>query len=95
MNFSIKDFFSECGQVRRKLQINSHLLKIPSMENFTFCTDGISRNIGLKVNVVLVVGHFWRISVHLIFCQTFGVQNKCRKLTNNFIEKSKNQHVEN
>ena len=27
MKFSIKDFFSKCDQIRRKLQIWSHLLK--------------------------------------------------------------------
>ena len=37
MKFSIKDFFSECDQIRRKLRIWSHLLKKSLMENFTFC----------------------------------------------------------
>ena len=37
MKFSIKDFFSKCDQVRRKLRIWSHLLKKFLMENFTFC----------------------------------------------------------
>ena len=36
MNFSIKDFFSKCDQIRRKLQIWSHLLKKSLMENFNF-----------------------------------------------------------
>ena len=36
MMFSIKDFFSECDQVRRKLRIWSHLLKKFLMENFFF-----------------------------------------------------------
>ena len=35
--FSIKDFFSKYGQIRRKLRIWSHLLKKHSMENFIFC----------------------------------------------------------
>ena len=35
--FSIKDFFSQCDQIRRKLQIWSHLLKKSLMENFIFC----------------------------------------------------------
>ena len=38
MKFSIKDFFSKCEQIRRKLQIWSHLLKKSLMENFIFCT---------------------------------------------------------
>ena len=37
MRFSIKDFFSKCHQVRRKLRIWSHLLKKSLMENFIFC----------------------------------------------------------
>ena len=32
MKFSIKDFFSKCDQIRRKL----HLLKKSLMENFIF-----------------------------------------------------------
>ena len=37
MNFSIKDFFSKCDQICSFLQIWSHLLKNPLMENFIFC----------------------------------------------------------
>ena len=37
MKFSIKDFFSKCDQIRRKLQISLHLLKKSFMENFIFC----------------------------------------------------------
>ena len=37
MEFSIKDFFSKCDQIRRKLRIWSHLLKKSLMENFIFC----------------------------------------------------------
>ena len=35
--FSIKDFFSKCDQIRRKLRTWSHLLKKSLMENFIFC----------------------------------------------------------
>ena len=38
MRFSIKDFFSKCDQICRKLRIWSHLLKKPLVENFIFCT---------------------------------------------------------
>ena len=39
MKFSIRNFFSKCDQIRRKLQISSHLLKKKFlMENFFFCT---------------------------------------------------------
>ena len=37
MKISIKDFFSKCDQIYRKLQIWSHLLKKSLMENFIFC----------------------------------------------------------
>ena len=33
MKFFVKDFFSKCDQMRRKLQIWSHLLKKSLMEN--------------------------------------------------------------
>ena len=37
MNFSIKDFFSKCDQICRKLGILSNLLKKSLMEKFIFC----------------------------------------------------------
>ena len=37
MTFSIKDLFSKCDQIRRKLRIWSHLLKKSLMKNFIFC----------------------------------------------------------
>ena len=37
MKFSIKDFFSKCDQIRRNLQIWSHLLNKFLMENFSIC----------------------------------------------------------
>ena len=37
MKFLMKDFFSKCNQIRRKLRIRSHLLKEFLMENFSFC----------------------------------------------------------
>ena len=36
MKFPIKDFFSKCNQIRRKLRIWSNLLKKPLVENFIF-----------------------------------------------------------
>ena len=38
MKFSIKDFFSKCDQIRRKLQISSYLLKKSLMET-SFCVQ--------------------------------------------------------
>ena len=37
MMFSIKDFFSKCYQIRRKLRIWSHVMKKSLMENIVFC----------------------------------------------------------
>ena len=37
LKFSIKDFFSKCGQVRSYLRIWSHLPKKSLMENFIYC----------------------------------------------------------
>ena len=37
MKFSIKDVFSKCDQIRRKLWIWSDLLKKSLMENLIFC----------------------------------------------------------
>ena len=36
IKFSIKDFFSRCDRIRRKLQIRSHLLKKSLIGNFIF-----------------------------------------------------------
>ena len=36
MKFFIKDFFSKCDQIRRKLPLWSNLLKKSIMENFFF-----------------------------------------------------------
>ena len=36
LKFSIKDFYSKCDQIRRKLWICSHLLKKSLMKNFIF-----------------------------------------------------------
>ena len=38
MKFSIKDFFSKCDQICRKLRFWSHLLKKSLIENFMFCS---------------------------------------------------------
>ena len=37
MKFSMKDFFSKCDQIRKKLRIWSNLLKKSLLENFNFC----------------------------------------------------------
>ena len=49
MKFSIKDFFSKCDQIRRKLRIWSHLLKKCLMENFIFCAVVLTMYIFLNL----------------------------------------------
>ena len=50
MKFSIKDFFSKCDQIRRKLRNWSHLLKKSLIENFIFCavTQGFFVELNLR-----------------------------------------------
>ena len=50
MKFLIKDFFSKCGQIHRKLRIWSHLLKKFLMENFIFCGSIRTMKIFLEEN---------------------------------------------
>ena len=45
MKFSIKDFFSKCDQIRRKLRIWSHILKKSLMANFIFCAVILDFNV--------------------------------------------------
>ena len=49
MKFSIKDFFSKCDQIRRKLRIWSHLLNESVMENFIFCAVSVIKRISYSV----------------------------------------------
>ena len=41
IKFTIKDFFSKCDQIRRKLRVWSHFLKKSLMEKFIFCAVSI------------------------------------------------------
>ena len=55
MKLSVKDFFSKCDQIRRKMWIWSHLLKKSLMENFIFCAvtvmaKGQSSTLGQLMN---------------------------------------------
>ena len=45
MKFSIRDSFSKCDQIRRKLRIWSHLLKKSLMENFVFCAVFVTKTV--------------------------------------------------
>ena len=41
-SFSIKDIFSKCDQIRRKLRIWSHFLRKSILENFIFCAVNLA-----------------------------------------------------
>ena len=52
MEFSIKDFFSKCDQIRSFPRIWSHLLKKALMENFIFCAVG--KRVKLTNSILLI-----------------------------------------
>ena len=79
MKFSIKDFFSNCEQIRRLLRIWSHLLKKFLMENFIFCTVYIALKCSFLKNLILECAKFhgdqWNISYNKtqgLFCSKFS-----------------------
>ena len=62
IKFSIKDFFSKCDQIRRKLQIWSHLLKKSLIENFDFCAEKLNQNRSLLVffiRIYISISHYF------------------------------------
>ena len=74
LKFSIKDFFSKCDQIRRKLRISSHLLKKSLMENFSFCSVPWSINPNLNQFYIFYKRiHFVTItkrpSMKYVFCK--------------------------
>ena len=64
VKFFIKDFFTKCDQIHRKLRIWPHLLKKSLMENFIFlqckrrCSDGFLAD--------YVPLYFWEFDVMFI-----------------------------
>ena len=54
MKFAIKDFFSKCDQIRRKLWIWSHLQKKSLMEKFIFCAVYTEMSFSLRMNWLIV-----------------------------------------
>ena len=68
MKISIKDFFSKCDQIRRKLRIWSHLLKKSLMENFNFCTVYVEPKCRPKVSQV----DFFVLEFLLLFVRLNG-----------------------
>ena len=74
MKFPIKDFFSKCDQIRKKLFFCPHLLKKSLMENFIFCavqdskcTSGfrVSLHVVFWPNTFLNIGIFFINDFHL------------------------------
>ena len=49
MKFFIRNSFSKCDQIRRKLQIWSHFLNKLLMENFIFCAVKVTENSQTKL----------------------------------------------
>ena len=75
MKFSIKDFFSECDQIRRKLRIWSYLVKKSLMENFVFCA--------VSTHFKLLVSFHIPPKKKMVKKETSGVKRtKCRVLKN-------------
>ena len=64
MKFSIKDFFSKCDQIRRKLWIWSHLLKKSLMENFIFCAV-----YGETLKVVFLTSPLLSLNISVLVCE--------------------------
>ena len=65
MKFSIKDFFSICDQIRRKLRIRWHILKKSLMKYFIFCAAEYVKLklFGLETGtVILHLIIYWKIT---------------------------------
>ena len=62
MKFSVKNFFSKCDQIRKKLRIWSHLLKKSLMENFIFCAVTSMKRLIMLQKMTLTV-------FRLFFCK--------------------------
>ena len=62
MKFSIKDFFCKCDEIRRKLQIWSHVLKKSLMENFIFRANNFSFIKNESLYIFSRAWRFWRRS---------------------------------
>ena len=70
MKFSIKNFFSKCDQIRRKLRICSHLLKKSLMKVFIFCAVLKTINL-IKPKLCMFRHWFLQLRLHRLQCITF------------------------
>ena len=107
MRFFIKDFFSKCDQIRRKLRIWSHLLKKSLMENFIFCaapqqSNDIDCGVYLCVNIYKLLHYLDEIKQNLSYSQDENlsvrywiacmcIKNKEVLMTTKFNEADKNK----
>ena len=69
MKFSIKDLFTKCDQIGRKLQIWSHLLKKSLIENFIFGAVCIH-----LINSTVIYFNVLRVTFKFLKCR--GAQDK-------------------
>ena len=76
MKFAIKDFFSKCDQIRRKLWIWSHLLEKFLMKNFIFCATFKMEDSNVQTKKVFstnacskpALGN-WRLCIFVAVCK--------------------------
>ena len=95
MKFSIKDFFSKCDLIRRKLRIWSRLLKKSLMENFFFfwavhlvnaedksCHDHItvSNKLNHKLAKYIEISTFWQRKMRSSTAELWQKIKKCNLL---------------
>ena len=98
MKFLIKNFFRKCGQIHRKLQIWSHILKISLMKNFTFRAAALEKTKEKTAQCKLIKGklNVWMLSwCRLIQQRLFAVwySGLTRKCAKNYTNKRKRKTV--
>ena len=73
MKSSIKDFFTKCDQIQRKLRIWSHLLKKSIMENFIFCAVIASSPLQYLLVLSLLPMQYSKksLAMHKILCNDY------------------------
>ena len=83
MKFSIKDFFSECDQIRSFLRIWSYLLKKSLMENFISCAVILENNLNLTRTCIEKYGRYieWKFA-EVVSCKCLSKQLFCKYETN-------------
>ena len=98
MKFTIKNFFSKCDQLSRKLRIWSHLLNKSLVKNFIFCAkanffQGIGLHIiQLDINYGLLskTDHLWNIAKGTKAPAICVIESKCNEKVLN-----PDKHIEN